>query len=183
MTTNYGNENKGLDLIMKLEVVHLCGDGSLSKSETGRWYRLISSTLFTILKNKDNMIRSSVWWKTSDTETNVEQAFLQFYKFLLYPGYTVLILYWKTCVSNLWCGISHLIFGGRRFHWNCYNLANSNKNHLNCVLIYSKTHLRCSYIQIFPVKDVNILWSCHIVHMAYIHFCHKRDSHIIRLPA
>jgi hypothetical protein len=48
-------ELKSLDLNLRLEIICLCEVGSSSKSKTGRWYGLISSTLFMSLKNKEKM--------------------------------------------------------------------------------------------------------------------------------
>jgi hypothetical protein len=48
---NYGNRMEEL----RLELICLCEVGSPSKSETGRRYGSISSTLFIMLKNKEKI--------------------------------------------------------------------------------------------------------------------------------
>lgn len=49
------SKRKALELAKKFEIVQLCERETVSKSEIGRRYGLSSSTLFTILKNKEKI--------------------------------------------------------------------------------------------------------------------------------
>lgn len=48
-------KGKSSDLNTKFQIICQCEVNTLSKSETGRQYGLISLTLFTILKNKEKI--------------------------------------------------------------------------------------------------------------------------------